>query len=144
MFDLIKRIFGERLSSRAERPTERPTDRLSDRQREPSSGSMARDRLKILLVHDRSSIAPEVMSLLKDDIIMAVTKYMDIDQSAIEIDLSRSDDSVALVASVPVIRLKRFAVREEAPGRDVSNANRRDAGNTNRRNVTNSNRRRGR
>jgi len=144
LFDLIKRIFGQRPSSRAERPTEMPTDRRSDRQREPSSGSMARDRLKILLVHDRSSIAPEVMSLLKDDIIMAVTKYMDIDQSAIDIDFSRSDDSVALVASVPVIRLKRFALREEAAGRDVTNSNRRDAGNTNRRDVTNSNRHRGR
>jgi cell division topological specificity factor len=86
---------------------------------------VARERLKILLVHDRSSIAPEVMSMLKDDIIMAVTKYMDIDQSGIDIDLSRNDDSVALVASVPVIRLKRFALGEEAATRDATNANRR-------------------
>jgi len=117
LFDLIKRIFGERPDSRGAR---RP-----DRQREPASGSMARERLQILLVHDRSSVAPEVMSMLKDDIIMVVTKYMDIDQSAIDINLSRNDNSVALVASVPVIRLKRLAVREEAAGRDVSNANRR-------------------
>lgn len=117
MFDLIKCIFGERPDSRAAR---RP-----DRQREPASGSMARERLQILLVHDRSSIAPEVMSMLKDDIIMAVAKYMDIDQAGINISLSRNDNSVALVANVPVIRLKRIAMTEEAATRDVSNVNRR-------------------
>ncbi len=117
LFDLIKRIFGERPDSRAAR--------RADRQREPSSGSMARDRLQILLVHDRSSIAPDVMSMLKDDIIMAVTKYMDIDQAGIDINLSRNDNSVALVANVPVIRLKRIAMTEEAATRDVNNVNRR-------------------
>ena len=41
-----------------------------------SSGEVAKDRLKLLLVSDRSNCSPETMELIKNDIIQVISKYM--------------------------------------------------------------------
>ncbi|MGL5271136.1 MAG: cell division topological specificity factor MinE [Selenomonadaceae bacterium] len=70
------------------------------------SREIARDRLKVVLVHDRANISPEVMKLLKDDIIKVISNYMEINQQDMEITLADDEDSVALVANIPVQRMK--------------------------------------
>ena len=71
-----------------------------------NSGKIARDRLKVVLIHDRANISPEVMDNLKNDIIRVISNYMEIDQRDMEISLANDADSVALVANIPVSRLK--------------------------------------
>ena len=44
---------------------------------------------------------------LRRDIISVITRYMEIDSSRIEMDFDRADRSVAFVANIPVIRIKR-------------------------------------
>ena len=44
-----------------------------------SSSEVAKDRLKLLLVSDRVNCSPEVMEMIKNDIIEVISKYMDID-----------------------------------------------------------------
>ena len=73
------------------------------------SREIARDRLKVVLVHDRANISPEVMKLLKDDIIKVISNYMEINQQDMEISLANDDDSVALVANIPVHKMKHDA-----------------------------------
>ena len=70
------------------------------------SGKIARDRLKVVLIHDRANISPEVMENLKDDIIKVISNYMEINQKDMEISLANDDDSVALVANIPVSKMK--------------------------------------
>lgn len=70
------------------------------------SGKIARDRLKVVLIHDRANISPEVMEHLKNDIIQVISKYMDINKEDMDISLADDDDSVALVANIPVNRMK--------------------------------------
>lgn len=74
-----------------------------------SSGSkkMAKERLQIVLIHDRADISPAMLENLRRDMIEVITKYMDIDTSKIEMDFDRADSSVAFVANIPVIRIKR-------------------------------------
>ena len=76
-----------------------------------SDGSVkkAKDRLRIVLIHDRTDISPQLMEELRRDMIGVLTKYMDIDTSKIELDLDRDEQAVALVANVPVLRIKRGA-----------------------------------
>ncbi len=71
-----------------------------------SSGKIAKDRLKVVLIHDRANISPEVMNNLKNDIIRVISNYMEINQHDMEISLADDDDSVALVANIPVSRMK--------------------------------------
>ena len=47
---------------------------------EKSSREIARDRLKVVLIHDRANISPEVMEHLRDDIIKVISNYMEINQ----------------------------------------------------------------
>ena len=71
-----------------------------------SSKEVARDRLKVVLIHDRANISPEVMKLLKDDIIKVISNYMEINKQDMEITLANDETSVALVANIPVNRMK--------------------------------------
>ena len=71
------------------------------------SSQKAKDRLRIVLIHDRTDISPQLLNNLRDEIVAVLTKYMDIDQEKIEIDLDRDEKAVALVANIPVIRIKR-------------------------------------
>lgn len=85
MLEALMKIFGK---------SERP------------SKEVARDRLKVVLIHDRANISPEVMAHLKDDIIKVISNYMEINQHDMEITLADDDDSVALVANIPVHKMK--------------------------------------
>jgi len=77
------------------------------------SARTARDRLRIVLIHDRTDISPQLLENLRMDMIAVLTRYMDIDTDKIELDLDRDDQAVALVANVPVLRIKRGGGMEE-------------------------------
>lgn len=68
---------------------------------------MAKERLRLVLVHDRANVSPELLQLLKDDLVGTISKYIEIDEKGLEVTLETSDNVVALVASIPVRRVKR-------------------------------------
>ncbi len=74
------------------------------------SGKIAKDRLKLVVAYDRTEMSPQLLDNLRDEIITVLTKYMDIDINKIEIDLDHDDKMVALVANIPVIKIKRGKV----------------------------------
>lgn len=74
-----------------------------------SSKNVAKERLRLVLVHDRSSISPQLLEALKVDLIKVISNYMDIDEEALEVSLDSSENQVALVANIPVKRMKRTA-----------------------------------
>ncbi len=74
-----------------------------------SSKKVAKERLRLVLVHDRTSMSPQVLEFLKEDLIKVISKYMDIDTEGLEVNFSKEDDSIALVASIPVIKVKRLS-----------------------------------
>lgn len=72
-----------------------------------SSKDMAVERLRLVLVHDRASVTPGLMENLKEELFQVISKYMDIDEAAMEIKLNSTERSTALVASMPVKRIRR-------------------------------------
>ena len=76
-----------------------------------TSKEIAKDRLKVVLIHDRANISPEVMQALKNDIIEVISHYMDINKNEMEISLENDDNPVALLANIPVNRIKNQAKR---------------------------------
>ncbi|GAB6877241.1 cell division topological specificity factor MinE [Thermaerobacter litoralis] len=72
-----------------------------------ASKDIARERLKLMLVHDRVDMEPELMEALKDDLIRAISRYLEVDRSAMEVSLHREASTVALVASIPVRAVRR-------------------------------------
>lgn len=73
----------------------------------PSSKKVATERLRLVLVHDRASMSPIIVDALKEDLIKVISEYMEIDTEALEVSFSRNRDSVALVANIPVLKIKR-------------------------------------
>jgi cell division topological specificity factor len=73
------------------------------------SRQTAKERLQLVLIHDRADISPEIMENLRRDLIAVISTYMEIDDSNIELDLEREDRSVALVASIPIRNVRRNA-----------------------------------
>lgn len=75
-----------------------------------NSGEVAKDRLKLLLVSDRSNCSPETMELIKNDIIKVISKYMEIDAEGLDIQITQNDDDTdgpALFANIPIRELKK-------------------------------------
>lgn len=73
-----------------------------------NSGVIAKRRLKLLLISDRAGCTPELLEMIKDDVIKAVSKYMEVEPSGVEIKVTRmADDRLSgrfpvLCASIPV------------------------------------------
>mgnify|MGYP000720793160 FL=1 len=81
-------------------------DSLLNMFKKEKSGKVAKKRLQMVLIQDRASVSPEVMEKLRDDIIQVISKYMVINKSDMEISLENVEDSVALVANIPVQNMR--------------------------------------
>ena len=68
---------------------------------EKSSRQTAKERLQVVLIHDRARISPELMEHLRDDIIRVISNYMEINRKDMELSLANDENSVALVANIP-------------------------------------------
>lgn len=77
-----------------------------------SARKSARERLQLVLIHDRADISPGTFERLREDLIRVISDYMVISEDGIELDLERDGNSVALVASIPVLEVKRQCFRE--------------------------------
>lgn len=91
-------------------------DFLSRMFKTEKSGDVAKERLKLVLIHDRNDISPETLNALRIEMIKTIQKYLEIDEGGIEIELNREDTSVALVASIPLKSMQRSTKRRERNG----------------------------
>lgn len=79
--------------------------------RRNKSGEIARRRLKLLLVSDKANCSPEIMEMIKDDMIHVISKYMEIDDRYMEVGITKlsSDREAgtvpALYANIPLLNL---------------------------------------
>jgi cell division topological specificity factor len=85
IFELLERIFPN----------------LNDR----NSGTEVKNRLKLVLAHDRAAIAPEILEKMRQEIMAVVSKYVELDNDAMEISLDSSDRTTVLVANFPIRRV---------------------------------------
>ncbi len=74
---------------------------------ETSSKKQAVERLRLILVHDRAKVSTGLLELLRGEIINAISKYVEIDEEAIDIELNASESKAELVANIPVLRVRR-------------------------------------
>lgn len=82
-------------------------DFISKLFREENSKDAAVERLRLVLVHDRASVSPGLMEALKEELIQVISKYMEIDEHGIKVDLNSSDQRASLIANIPVVRVRR-------------------------------------
>jgi len=66
------------------------------------SAQMAKERLKLVLVHDRTDISASVLESLKDDLIAAISRHIEIDPSAVRIEMAQEGREQRLIADIPL------------------------------------------
>ncbi len=80
--------------------------------KQEKSKNVAKERLKLVLVHDRSDLSPKLLEMIKGDIIRIISEYAEIDEEGLDIKLTRMKTEnnqspvSALVANIPIKKMK--------------------------------------
>lgn len=80
--------------------------RQTDTEQEESSKDTACNRLRVVLMQDRTNLTPELMERMRREMVELLSKYVEMDKEALELNLEQDGDQVALMLSIPVIRAK--------------------------------------
>jgi len=83
--------------------------------KEPTSADMARERLKLVLVTDRSNLPPDKLEQMQAEIIQVIKKYLQIDEIAVQIKLEQRERQSYLVADIPLARSQPQYANTPAP-----------------------------
>ena len=70
--------------------------------RDKSSAKQAKDRLKLVLIHDRIDINPGTMETLKDELIDVISRHIDIDPTSVSIEMAQDGRQQRLIADIPL------------------------------------------
>ena len=74
--------------------------------KKPTPGEVAKERLKVVLVHDRLKINPETLEAIKNEILAVVSQRLEVDEEQMHVLLARQNGSDLLESHVPVKRQK--------------------------------------
>ena len=71
------------------------------------SKNVGKSRLQLILINDRTGVSPEVLDALREDMFQIISKYFIVKEDDVEMSLEKEEGSVALVANIPVLSMKR-------------------------------------
>jgi cell division topological specificity factor len=70
--------------------------------KEPSSAEKAKERLRLVLINDRTDLSSAAMESLKDDLLEVLSKYIQIDPTTMKIDITKEGRQQRLIADIPI------------------------------------------
>ena len=76
------------------------------------SKDAAKERLHLVLMQDRANVSADFLDLMKQEIIEVIKKYIDIDESAMDVRLTNKENNdgtngaPALYANIPIMNIK--------------------------------------
>ena len=76
-----------------------------------NSANTAKKRLQLVLTQDRTNISPETLNLLKDEIVAAISKHVEIDSQNVEVTIANDEEGHHLTANIPVVSTRKFRAR---------------------------------
>ena len=83
--------------------------------KEENSKNLAKERLKLVLIHDKANVSPQFLEMVKGEIIKVIKKYMEIDEEFLDIQLTKTKSDAgdrvvpALVANSPILNVKAMS-----------------------------------
>ncbi len=70
--------------------------------RNNKSANTAKERLQLVLIHDRTDLSPAQLDLLRDELVDVISKYVSIDRQAVRINMSHEGREQRLIADIPL------------------------------------------
>jgi cell division topological specificity factor len=83
-------------------------DRIIGRDRK--SANQAKERLKLVLIHDRTDLTPAALATLKDELIAVISRHVPIDPNAVHIEMAQDGREQRLIADIPLKSAQRRRV----------------------------------
>lgn len=80
--------------------------RQTEQEETEASKDTACNRLRVVLMQDRTNLTPELMERMRKEMVELLSKYVEMDKEALELNLEQDGYQVALMLSIPVIRAK--------------------------------------
>ncbi len=77
-----------------------------------NSADSAKERLQLVLIHDRTDLTPAEFASLRDDLIATISRHVSIDEDAVQIDVEHDGRSQRLVADIPLKAVTRRRARK--------------------------------
>jgi len=74
--------------------------------KKPKPGALAKERLKVVLVHDRLKLNPELLEIMKTEILSVISRRLEVDEQHMQVNLARESGADALQTRVPIKRQK--------------------------------------
>ena len=71
-----------------------------------ASKSVATNRLKLVLMQDRTNLTPRILEQMRSELIDLLSRYVELDKELLDLNFEQEGDQVALMLSIPVIRAK--------------------------------------
>ena len=78
------------------------------------SKNTAVNRLRLVLMQDRTNLTPEIMNRMRTELIAVLSRYVELDKEALDLNIGQEGEQMALMLSIPVIRAKDEAEIEQA------------------------------
>ena len=66
------------------------------------SASQAKERLKLVLIHDRTDLSDETINSIKNELLEVISRYVDIDVSSVKVLMTNEGREQRLVADIPI------------------------------------------
>ena len=82
--------------------------------KEENAKDVACNRLRVVLMQDRTNLTPELLQRMRKELVELLSKYVEMDKEALELNFEQEGEQMALMLSIPVVRAKDEAEIEEA------------------------------
>lgn len=91
--------------------------------KEENAKDVACNRLRVVLMQDRTNLTPELLQRMRQELIDLLSKYVEMDKDALELNFEQEGNQMALMLSIPVLRAKEESEIEEAEEKEACEDN---------------------
>jgi cell division topological specificity factor len=77
-----------------------------------TSSSVAKDRLRLVLLSDHLALAPDVIEALRRDLLEVISRYVEVDEAHSDVSFEHKEAGIAMLASIPILAMR---AREPQP-----------------------------
>lgn len=92
-------------------------------EKKENAKDVACNRLRVVLMQDRTNLTPELMERMRKELIELLSRYVEMDKEALELNFEQEGDQMALMLSIPVLRAREESeIEKELAALDAEKA----------------------